>query len=280
MKSCTTYNSSKGHIFISFLLKKNQVIGEFICWQLIFHLKKICHHLHFILILGSLTRVASLLGYKFGLSFVPLPPCYYCGGSMVGFVFPSASQICHCLILLSGLLWIEPIKSLTSLNVMWVQDILIQSCLFTWPELNLGNIGNFEELCLAVSSVNMVWRVKGERKGEKRTKMRGRSRDIADRGGKEGEKEKDGEERWGVRGQVGRERERFSWFILLKRQRNLFSSETSSSGSMRAPRIWLFSFLLYDEVKMVATAFRATCFLSSKRKEIQISHSSPMSQAN
>lgn len=67
----------------------------------------------------------------------------------------------------------------------------------------------------------MVWGIEGGRKGEERTKRRGRNRETEDRKGKERKIKMVSKDRvWAVG------RERFSWFILLKRQRNLISSET------------------------------------------------------
>lgn len=188
----------KGHHFIWFLLKKNQAIGEFICLQPIFHLKKPV--ITFTSFCSQGPCLSQFIRIQIWSEFCPASlHVTAMGGSMVGFVSPSASWICHCLIFLSGLLRIESIKSLISRNVMLVQDILIQSGLFTWIDMNLGTMGNFGELYLAIWSVNMARRVKGKRKGKKRTKIRGRSRERGDKRGRERERERWGKMGWGGR---------------------------------------------------------------------------------
>lgn len=200
MKSCTTYASSKGPRFIWLLLKKKQVTGEFICWQLIFHLKYVITFTSFWSWgpwLSQFVRVQIWFDFC---------PASLCVTTVMGqwwdlyLLLPLKSATL--LILLMGLLRTEPIKSLISRNVTWMQDILIQYGQFTWTQVNLGIIGNLGEPYLALRSVNMVWRVKGKRKGEKRAKMMKRSRETGDRGGRE---------RWWGKmrlwGQVGRERD-------------------------------------------------------------------------
>ena len=68
----------------------------------------------------------------------------------------------------------------------------------------------------------MVWRVKGRRKGEKRTEMMGRIRERGYRGGREREKEKDGEEDRGVGAGGKGTQEIFLVYVTEKTEESVF----------------------------------------------------------
>lgn len=113
------------------------------------NLKRRSHYLQFILILGSLIHsVYEDANMVWVLS--RFPPWH--GGSAVEFVSPSALESLSSLVFPSRLLWIEPIKYPIPRNVVMVEDILVQSDLFTWTEMNWGIISHLGETCLDMVS--------------------------------------------------------------------------------------------------------------------------------
>ena len=180
--------------------------------------------------------------------------CEFCPGSLhdmvdqqwsLYFLLPLESL--SSLVLPSRLLWIEPIKYPIPRNMITVENVLIQSDLFTWTEVGWGIISH-----LGKTHLDMV--------SEHNLKSKRRREDRKD-GGSYRDKEKERE---------GRKGERFSWFIWLKRQRNLSSGKAWSSGSMASPRTRLFciSSLCMTRSRWSPQALGAIHFFSFTQKEI------------
>lgn len=167
------------------LLQKNMVSSDF-CWRKIEqlenlsadNLKRRSHHLQFILILGFLTHQV----------YEDANMVWVLSGSLHNMVDQQWSlylllpiESVSSPVLPSRLLWIEPIKYPIPRNVIMVEDVLIQSDLFTWTEVNWGIISHW------IRSVNVSKRRGEDRKdGEEQGKRdRELKRQRERKGGKE-----------------------------------------------------------------------------------------------
>lgn len=173
------------------LLQKNMVSSDF-CWRKV---KQLENYL-LTTLKGGLITFSSFWSWGSWLTrFMRMQIwCEFCPGSLHDMVDQQWSlylllplESLSSPVLPSRLLWIEPIKYPIPRNVIMVEDVLIQSDLFTWTEVSGGIIGHW------IRSVNVS-------KGRREDRKDGEEQGKRDRELKKQRERKGGEEERGFLG--------------------------------------------------------------------------------